>query len=86
MSVLSSDILHRVLSFFVSDNKIVDGESLRVASVVCKQWQDVVNLRSLWSTPVGLKECHESRNHSYCVYQSLQVKEEIRDYIGYRSS
>ena len=79
MSLLSSDILHRVFNFFVSDNKIVDGESLRVASVVCKQWQEVVNSRSLWATPVGSNECCGSKNPFHTVYQSLQIKEQVGD-------
>ena len=72
MSLLSSDILHQVFKFFVSDNQLVDGESLRVASLVCKQWRGIVNSKALWATSVGATE---SNGGSNSVHQSLQLKE-----------
>uniref|UniRef100_A0A7S4AAB1 Cyclin-F n=1 Tax=Pseudo-nitzschia australis TaxID=44445 RepID=A0A7S4AAB1_9STRA len=86
MSLLSVDILHQVFKFFVSNNQTVDGESIRVASLVCKQWRDVVDSRLLWETPARIEEHHGNRNGDdegdencrLCtVHQSLQIKEMI---------
>ena len=54
MSPLSKDILHQVLTFFVSKRQIIDGESLRAAGLVCRQWNEAVNSKTLWSIPVPL--------------------------------
>ena len=86
MSLLSSDILHQVFKFFVSSDQIVDGESLRVCSLVCKQWRNIVDSRSLWVTPVGTKdhcEIHDDEKanlHSTLVYRSIQIREQARDH------
>jgi hypothetical protein len=50
---LSNDILHHVIGFFVSKSGPVDGQSLRSASLVCKQWQEVVYSSSVWAGVVG---------------------------------
>lgn len=55
VSCLSSDVLHTVLSFLVSENGCVDGEALGSASLVCKKWREVAGSRSLWSIPTGLQ-------------------------------
>ena len=82
MSLVSVDILHQVFNFFVSSDQVVDGESLRVATLVCKQWKSVLDSRSLWGTPVGAKEGNgrdddndSACSHSRTVYRSLQIKE-----------
>lgn len=85
MSLLSVDILHQVFKFFVSNNQTVDGESLRVAILVCKQWKGVVDSRSLWATPARIKErdvnAGDNDNDNddcqfYTVHQSLRIKEQ----------
>jgi hypothetical protein len=94
MSLLSSDILHQVFKFFLSNNQIVDGESLRVASLVCKQWRGVVDSKSLWAAPVGMDECHRTNendddfgdSHSHTVQQSLQIKEKVGDSLANENS
>jgi hypothetical protein len=95
MSLLSSDILHQVFKFFISNNQIVDGESIRVASLVCKQWWGIADSRSLWATPVGRNECHGSNDdndneggdsHSHKVHRSLQIREQGRDSFGNENS
>lgn len=92
MSLFSSDILHQVLSFFVSNNQIVDGESLRVASLVCKQWQGVVDSRSLWDTPGGVREHNKSNDNDNTdspyntVYRSLDIREQVGDCLSYENS
>ncbi len=73
MSLLSSDILHQVFKFFVSESQIVDGESLRVASLVCKQWRGIVDSKSLWAASARAMECND--NNSNSVHRSLQLKE-----------
>ena len=79
MSLLSSDILHQVFKFFVSDNQIVDGESLRVASLVCKQWRVVADSKTLWSTAIGGNNENTGENNSSTVHRSLQIKERNGD-------
>ena len=83
MSLLSSDILHQVFKFFVSDNQIVDGKSLRAASLVCKQWRSIVDSRSLW---VSSEEYHNKSNdgdsRSHSVHRSLHIKEQIEDSLA----
>lgn len=92
MSLLSSDVLHKVLEFFVSPNQIVDGESLRVASLVCKRWRDVADSRSLWATSLGETDCHmdsddhHEDSHSHTIHQSLHIKEQIRDPYSYENT
>ncbi len=83
MSSLSSDILHQVFKFFVSENQIVDGESLRIASLVCKQWRDVADSKTLWSSSIGKCSRTNDENDRYClsstVHRSLQIKERNGD-------
>jgi len=85
MPLLSADILHQVFKFFVSSDQTVDGESLRVASLVCKQWKRVADSRLLWSIPVGIEGRHGNcngdnddgdDNSRFCtVQQSLRILE-----------
>ncbi len=86
MSLLSSDILHQVFKFFVSDKQIVDGEALRVASLVCKQWRDVADSKTLWTSSIGENNENKSENdgndHSSTVHRSLQIKERNGDAIN----
>jgi len=88
MSLLSVDILHQVFKFFVSKNQTIDGDSLRVASLVCKQWKGVVDSRSLWATPARIKERdvnggNDNDDCQFCtVHQSLRIKEEIDDSLS----
>lgn len=94
MSPLSSDILHQVFQFFVSNNQIVDGESLRAASLVCRQWRDIVDSRSLWATPTnsGAKESNIGNDNNrgdscfHTVQKSLQIIEQIGDPLIIRNS
>ena len=91
MPLLSSDILHQVFNFFFSNNQIVDGESIRVASLVCKQWRGVVDSRSLWATPVGSNEYHRSNDddgdsHFHTVHRSLQIREQVGDSFANENS
>lgn len=77
MSPLSADLLHQVLLFFVSKTKVVDGESLRSSSLVCKQWREAVNLKSLWAIPSSgdLGGNDKNKTQEWSVYGSLQIKE-----------
>lgn len=48
---LSNDILHDVLGYFVSESvEKVDGQSLRSAMLVCKQWHSIATSRTMWSS------------------------------------
>lgn len=45
---LSSDTLHHVFGFFLSDAGTVDGGTLRSIMLVSKQWNEVATCSSLW--------------------------------------
>jgi hypothetical protein len=45
---LSSDTLHHIFGFFLSDAGKVDGDTLRSAMLVSKQWNEVATSTSLW--------------------------------------
>mmetsp|Transcript_2708 Transcript_2708/g.2985 ORF Transcript_2708/g.2985 Transcript_2708/m.2985 type:complete len:473 (+) Transcript_2708:91-1509(+) len=74
-SLLSADILYQVFKFFVSKSKgAVDGESLRVVSLVCKQWKTVADSKPLWATLSGINDLGVNC-HSHSVHRSLLIKE-----------
>lgn len=50
-SQLSSDILHQILSYFVSDIGVVDVETIRSVMLVSKLWNEVSTSCSMWSIP-----------------------------------
>ena len=77
-NTLSTDILHQVLTFFACPEKhVIDGESLRGASLVCKQWRRVVNSKSLWEivTSVTPPATPASSSSSSSVQMSLNIRE-----------
>lgn len=75
MSPLSSDLLHQVFVFFVSKTKIIDGESLRSASLVCKQWREAVNSKSLWAIPTCVDDVGDVAKKVNTQQSSFQIRE-----------
>jgi hypothetical protein len=83
LSPLSTDLLHQVLIVFVSKTKIIDGESLRSASLVCKQWREAVNSKSLWAIPTCKDENVGDAGKTLNTQQlSFQIREANGDEPG----
>jgi hypothetical protein len=71
---LSNDLLQHVVSFFVSEKGLVDGESLRSTALVSKRWNEVVYARSLWAIPAGLTGTG-AQSANYAIGSSLAIRE-----------
>lgn len=84
---LSSDILHHVLGFFVSNDGVVDVETLLSTMLVSKQWNEVCTSSSFWSTTQESSESGDPiRNALYLMpddFGSLQLEEEVPCLIGF---
>jgi hypothetical protein len=74
-SSLSNDILHHILGFLVSNSGLVDGRSIRAATLVCKQWKNVATSRSLWAIPAGIANIPIDQVVVEQINSSLQIRE-----------
>jgi hypothetical protein len=72
VTIFSNDILHHIFGFLLSKSgSVVDGRSLRSASLVSKQWRDVVHSSSLWANLVRVP----GDDSVDSIGRSLQIRE-----------
>jgi hypothetical protein len=64
IDLLSKDLLHHMMDFFVSESGLVDGSSLRSCALVCKRWKEVAYSPSIWSIPASLSKLELEPNSS----------------------
>lgn len=73
-SPLSPELLHRVLSWFISvDRKLIDGTTLRSAALVNSTWKNVVDSKTLWEYSKEKKDGKHAMLSS--MHRSLQIRE-----------
>jgi hypothetical protein len=56
IELLSKDLLHHMMDFFVSESGLVDGNSLRSCALVCKRWKEVAYSPSIWIIPASFSK------------------------------